>query len=448
MGFKWIEINPDASPVQGAIELGKAIEAERAGNGPSLKKLSQGAETYSPEGELGKLFTFSDTASPQYNTDKGGPVETRVAAAEWVTRFFGIPADKNNTFVLQTNGRFALGMIDHIVAAPFKSMGMQPYQDQPDTAWPMTGAHAEFAGMGVITHKVEEGNFVNTMTRNATPRQWYHARGGAVSSLYQNFPHNPTSSMIQTEENDQIIGFMEAVNKYARSQNLPPSALVIDNPYFMACEQGNFRGAHLNSGYNSVLSTESETPWAAAFSLSKAYGTASLGTTIVVLHPKLAGKFRDAVTLFGPGVGYSPAHMQNMAKAFSPEKDNLSLAHMGKIADKYAQACDYMQGPLGNAETKIGNIIVPGGVGMTRLIEYPESLEGKPYLCSDGVTRNIDGPRIIEILANDFNALTVHNGGRYIRLAYPGDPKDVRAGIDNVATGLTAMLEAPSADRM
>ena len=334
-------------------------------------------------------------------------------------------------------------MIDHIVADPFKSIGMKPYQDIPETAWPMTGGHAKFAGMDTIDHEVREGDFVNTMTRGATPRQWYHAQGGAVASLYQNFPHNPTSSMIATEENQEIVAFLEEVNKYARGQNLPPSALLIDNPYFMACEQGNFEGAHLNSGYNGVLSPDSQMPWAAAFSMSKAYGTASLGTTIVTVHPALANKFRSAVTLFGPGVGYSPEHMQNMAKAFSPEMDDLSLGHMDRIKGKYAQACGYMQGPLGNPDSKIGNIIVPGGIGMTRLVEYPESLEGKGYRCSDGQVRTLDGPRVVEVLANDFNVLTVHNGDRYIRLAYPGDPSMVREGIDHTAEGITAMVEAP-----
>ncbi len=411
----YVALKRELSPTAAAVQFFNAI--------PSAVNLGQGREVDDPEGKIGDLLKADLKTSCKYNSAPGGEMALREAAAGWIERFMGIPATAATTFLIQQLGREGLGHALK-VAALKKEPGSIAIL--PDTRWPMVDEKLEDERLGAAEYKVQRKGMaeeIDTIIQK---------NGKKVSSLYLNFPHNPTGMHITADENKKIMGVLEAANASGNT-----IVRIDDIPYFGGCNQ-NAEAPYLQLGYDGVLSAESKTPWAAIFSFSKAFGTANPGMTIIVVHPSIAAEVSKRLTRT-TGLAYVPAFFDHFAEILKPENDKDVLAHFAALNKKYKINRKAL-------EEAMGNMVLEGDPGMTSLVEVPEELFGRTVSCADGQDRTMnDLDDIIEFLGNE-GVITVNNGGRLLRLAQAAHPDQFVDGVNRLKAALDKIRNSPMAE--
>lgn len=421
----YVALKRDLSPTAAAVKIFNDLSAA---NG-NVINLGQGREIDDPDGALGDLLSAGMKTTTKYNADTGGPVSLRETAAHWVSRFLGLPADADNTFVLQQLGRESLGYAMGIAARPHRGKGYIPAMLVPETRWPVVNDKLDDEGMAPLDYPVARENFA------APVEQLVNNTGDQViAAAYFNFPHNPTGLEISDTENAKIMAVLDNANEAGKN-----IMRIDDLPYFGNCAQKN-GGAHLKTGYEGVLKTDSPTRWACAISFSKALGTAQPGLSIFVCHPALSDKISKRMTR-SSALAYVPQFFANIETLLSPEMDKDVLAHFDKLRRKYIENRNF-------AEQAFGDNIVDGDAGMTSLIRVPADLYGRTVSCSDGENRPVnDLNDVIEFLANE-GVVTVNNGHEddgtgLLRIAQAQHPENFRKGIEILQAGLEKIKAAP-----
>lgn len=424
--MSYVALKRDLSPTAAAVKIFNDLSAA---NG-NVINLGQGREIDDPDGKLGELLSAELKTTTKYNADTGGPETLRKTAGEWVSRFLGLPANSDNTFVLQQLGRESLGYAMGIAAHPHRGKGYIPAMLVPETRWPVVNDKLDDEGMAPLSYPVARENFaapLEDLIKNAGEQ--------VIAAAYFNFPHNPTSLEISDEENTKIMAVLEEANKNGKE-----IIRIDDLPYFGNCEQKN-DGAFLKMGYEGVFTGESITKWACAISFSKALGTAQPGLSILVCHPELSDKLSKRLTR-SSALAYVPQFFDNIGKILSPDMDKDVLAHFAGLRAKYIENRKY-------AETAFGENIVNGDPGMTSLVRVSKDAFGKNVTCSDGQNRPInDLNDVIEFLANE-GVVTVNNGHEddgtgLLRIAQAQHPDNFKKGIEILQAGLDKIKNAPS----
>jgi hypothetical protein len=100
--LKWITLDPTVSPTSASGKL--CYQLAQRGDNPI--NMGQGNEIEVPPEDIRPHW--QGQSGPAYNIDVGGPKASKEAMARMLHDFYGIPADGDNTFVLQSNGRSGL----------------------------------------------------------------------------------------------------------------------------------------------------------------------------------------------------------------------------------------------------------------------------------------------------------------------------------------------------
>ena len=404
----------ELSPTSAATQFFNAI--------PTAVNMGQGREVDDPKGKIGDLLKAPLTTSSKYSVTPGGSMELREAAGAWMSRFMGLPADAENTFVIQELGREGLGYGFKIGA-----LDNEPGASAivPDTRWPMIDEKLADERLGKLEYHVQRDGMADLIGG------LIDGASKDVAACYLNFPHNPTGMHISVEENKKIMDVLDKANEGGRK-----IIRIDDIPYFGGCPQ-NDSAPYLQTGYDGVLSRESKTKWMAVMSFSKAFGTASPGLTVMVVHPDMAKDIY--MRLYRAcGLAFVPAFFDNVAQIFAPENDQEVLKHFAWFHEKYSTNRQVMVDTF-------GDMVLEGDAGMTSLIRVPADVFGKAVTCSDGEVRTMnDLNDIIEFLGNE-GVITVNNGKDLLRIAQAAHPDKFKEGVERLKAALDKILQSPCA---
>ncbi|MCC7305618.1 MAG: hypothetical protein IT558_05090 [Alphaproteobacteria bacterium] len=448
----WIPLNREKSPVQASVQLVNDLKA--AGHG-DVVSLSIGAESEKPQGKIGQLLTVTGTCDPDYNSAVGGKPHIREAVAAWINRYLGMPATSQNTFLVPTNGRGLLNHAFHI-AKRHVPRGKDALLGLPDTSWPMVDESAEDSDLVPAYYEVIRGKLPQEVFKTAsryvvTPKGPY-----ALAAVYTNTPHNPTGIHIAASEMQRFMSNLNAYNTmFAKSDRkgdvlVPEIMHIIDNPYFAACPQQK-TAPYLINGYETALTPDCRTPWMAAVSFSKAYGTARPGLSAFVVHNSLIKEVSARLSR-NDGLSYFPELFENFAQVVHPNNDKESLEHFGKLAAKYSRNRQLADRYLGGMLR-----LVDGDSNMTALFEVPEDFLGKEVLCHDGQRRIVkDVNDIVEIAGNHSRIVPVNNSTdrdgvkrNYLRFALrESDPQKTEQAFSRIAKALNTIRNSNQASQV
>lgn len=414
--MSYVALKRELSPTAAAVQFFNAI--------PTAVNLGQGREVDDPKGKIGDLLKAELKTSSKYNSAPGGEMELRESAAAWIERFMGIPATAATTFLIQQLGREGLG---HAMKVAALKNDPGSIAILPDTRWPMVDEKLEDERLTVAEYKVQRTGMAEEIDGLIAKN------GKKISSVYFNFPHNPTGMHINKDENKKIMDVLEKANGAGNT-----IVRIDDIPYFGGCDRNEGGTPYLKLGYDNVLTANSKTPWAAIFSFSKAFGTANPGMTIMVVHPSIASEVSKRLTR-STGLAYVPEFFNHIAEILKPENDQAVLEHFGMLNKKYKTNRKALEDAMGNA-------VLEGDPGMTSLIEVPEELFGRMVSCSDGQVRAMnDLNDIIEFLGNE-GVITVNNGGRLLRLAQAAHPDKFVEGVNRLKDALDKIRNSPLAE--
>lgn len=409
--LKWHKIDHSLDPVEAAIELGKTMIGDK--RDPVLFSVGSETEKITLPDNQG-LDHCAIITSPSYNR-QGGEYPVRKQAASWVKRFLGVPANENNTFILQQNGRVAL-------AEAFMTASIErdnPSILVPDLRWPMLSQKIAQARMKEHEYKIaREG----TAAEIATKLQDFEGIGSCISAVYTNYPHNPTGLAGSKQEIALIIAKLDEINANKTSQD--KTFHIIDSPYFAGCPQKD-NGAYLYNPYEGNLAYKGQTPWLMVLSFSKSFGVASPGISVVVTDESTQAEF-DKQLVAGVGISYSPEFLQAACQVMRPENDEAVLEHFSSLRKKYKRN-------HGIVSNSLSRYMADGDPNLTAVLEFPKEVIGQEVKCSDGISRLVrDMNDLVEIFGNA-GVVTVNCSTKdrnLVRLALSGQAETVQRGVN------------------
>ena len=412
--LKWHKIDHSLDPVEAAIEFGKTM----IGNKRDPVLFSVGSETEKitlPENK--GLDHCEIVTSPSYNR-QGGEHSAREQAASWVSRFLGVPANENNTFILQQNGRVALS--EAFMTASINRGN--PSILVPDLRWPMLSQKTAQARMQEHEYKIKREG---TASEVVTKLQGFEDTGSCLSAVYTNYPHNPTGLMGSKQEIALITAKLDEINAGREEQN--KTFHIIDSPYFAGCPQKD-SGAYLYNPYEGNLAYRGQTPWLMVLSFSKAFGVASPGISIVVTDESTQADF-DKQLVSGVGISYSPEFLQAACHVMKPENDSHVLAHFDNLRAKYKRN-------HGIVSNSLEHYMADGDPNLTAVLEFANQMIGQDIQCTDGIKRPVRNMNdLVEIFGNagvvSVNCSTKDRN--LVRLALSGKTETVQRGVNIIS---------------
>ncbi len=392
----WISLNRDASATAGAVQLFEALKA--AGAVPI--NLGQGREIDAPPEDIRPHWQGkSDTA---YNTEVGGPAATREAMADFLGRFYGMPADANNTFVLQAQGRSGLARIlailtrRHIQFNDFRI----PLVGIQDLHWPM---YAD-----VIKHSGQHPVVLSELHKDSMPPPSFFAS-------IENDPNNPTGAMKTLAEHQAL--------RDKDKKEVPESIQhyrIYDMPYGYAGlprEGDNYIGPD----YAQFISKEESSvrPWAIVVSFSKSDAMAQPGLCVIVVHPSLIKDMKTILTTDG-GLSYDHGLMDALPNAFGEDADAVRLDHYAALRAKYTTNRHCMEA--------LNFPLLPGAPCMTAALDVTELLGKRVATESFGSHDVATVQDLVELLANAAGVVTVAQNQTILRVALAQKPEQFEQG--------------------
>lgn len=401
-------LNRKLGPTPGATVFYREIAAHCKTLGKPSYNFGQGAETQQPGGNIAAILAEAvPTITSMTYPVKGGPKEWRGAIAAWVERFFAIHATAENTFMYGVQGRASLKSLFDMMAADARQRKIDsPAVLMADTHWPMLDNHIRKAGMVQKHYAMHTGNLAQVV-RDALAAD----KNGKIFALYINSPDNPTGIRRTADEIRDTMAVLEEINKTRD----PKVAMIFDTPYFMSCDQ---RGANapswLDAGFDGVLDGDLQTPWYVNISFSKAYGFATPGFHMMVVHPDYANTWEDEINeTYGNAIEIGFA--QKVTRIVAPENDAEALAHFAMLKDKYT---------LNRAALKkyFGDMVVEGDPNMTSLLELPGDFFERD-------TRIKDMNDFLEYAGQQKGVVFVNNGGTLARVAMAMKAEEFERGV-------------------
>lgn len=433
----WVTYDPNKSPVQASLAVAAALEAQ----GVKVIKMHQGAEESVPKA-LSHLREYKGSFSPLYNNALPGRKET----AQFVRTFFGLPADENNTFLGQDNGRNPLARAARMSTRPFIKAKLEPVAITQQKRWPMyddvmMDANIEHQIMydlkrdglaGDIAYK--KGAFFEEESKN---------RGLAI--FVSNLPANPTGYASSQKEVKNIESILASFNEENAQNGLPKLVHIADDPYFGGLEQKD-TGSVFKTPYEGNFKMDGITPSVHVISFSKALGTARPGmTAIVFTNSKMAKDYETAIKA-GSGFSYDPAAVGAFTQMISEENYPILRDHFQTaLRNKYLRNHTYVKDHLGSQ-------LLDGDPNMVCTIRIPPEALGKSILCNDGKNRTItNGREMAEYIANTYGVITVDQSlgnEPLLRLALKlEDSGQIEDGVLKIARAYDDLRNAPAVSR-
>lgn len=454
-----IAYDHNASPTAAATQFHLAVKAVAdAGNlldfetGEQImaRNWGQGADPTPLQEPLSFMMEGKITSSGVY-----GPAmkDLNESGAEFYRRMTGVPATKSNTLVGMNLGRGPLyTWATHLMRAQIPNAAIFV----PKVAWPM---YADILkGFVLIPYDPsapmeETAALMKTYTDNTTPGAPVPV--GAVG----NWPENPTGAQqtdfvplfdFANEVNTDEAQIALRKNRVAGQTLSRPFSLFFDNAYYHVCPirtrtLRDENDHYLETGYE-ALDPQSVTPWVAAFSGSKALGTAQPGLFFAVYSDNLIADMRTEHQAIGFQQSGSTDYFNNVSKALRPGNDPMWINRWEGQFTTY----DANKRPM---DAAFPDNVVPGGVNLVGLYQFPvEDLMGKRLVDIRGETIVTNRPSdIVQAGGNAVGITVVENGldetGKqvYLRVAFPSNPAEFAPGVSMYRRFIDHVMKAPHA---
>ncbi|MCC6598596.1 MAG: aminotransferase class I/II-fold pyridoxal phosphate-dependent enzyme [Alphaproteobacteria bacterium] len=430
-----VQLDRSISPTTASTRLFRnaASYHEENKTGRAVINMGQGAETEKgPKAILGNDVIYTPGKSditPRYNGVPGGEMAVRERAGAWLGRFLGVSATAKNTFVLPMQGRVGLreGITYSFNVANGNKIAL------PGGHWPMVSGQVQknTKGAEIVHYSNPKNDYDNDISEIL--------KRGNLFAVYTNGAHhNPTGKNYGKKYAIGLQADLEEINKGAKT----PVVHILDIPYFHALKQNtDLDGPYYDHGIKELTDPDSETPWIAVISFSKALGTATPGLSFVVTHPKIAADVEERL-MQSIGVAYNPAYMAQIYDGFGPDKDAEHLKHYQNLRDKYITN----QGGL--VKTAKPQNMVDGDPGMTSLMKLGPEFQKRRIDVSDGHYDIKDGNDFIEAMLQNFDWVGVNNGvdkegNLLIRTANAEPTERYAQGLQNLKEGLEHIKNSP-----
>lgn len=429
---------PALGPTPAATTFYREIAVYAKENGFRAYNFGQGAEIDKPGGLIADIWAepVGFTTSPAYPASVGGAPHVRAAAAGWMTRFLNVPATMDNTFVFATQGRASLDLCFRIFGREAFDLGAkESVVIMDETHWPM----------------LDEQMRDHHLTPDFDVHGLFKEKSNAVCK-YTNKPKNPDGTQATNSQMKYERDKLEDVNGHRQGLADMGDAIggrkvrwMVDSPYFMSCRQRLEPGkSYLDAGFDGVFSANMRTPWYINVSASKAYGLATPGVHIGVVHPAYAGNFSKFANR-SYGNAMLPEFGDKFARVIAPENDELALLHFGDLRRKYKTNRDSLV-------TAFGDKVLPGKPNMTALMTLPK----------DDLCKRVTGSRtgqeydirklsdFIQYCGVEKGVVFVDNGvddkGNVLaRIAMASRPDDFRDGVREFAAAYEEVRTAKPA---
>ncbi len=412
---EYIAIDPALSPTAGSTALANKLAGSSFNAGQGRAGPDQQSDTL--WGTHGLIPNTPRDIDTKYAVDR---VDVRAVAAAWINRMMGLPATAKNTFVLNTLGRDVLGLCLQFAHA--RSTGNTLFM--PEYRWPMydiLSKNMRSVKTALYANPSMDGDW-NTLADDAKKADSFAA--------IVNSPHNPTGAVYSKAA-------MACLGDVMGDRHL-----LLDNPYYGALPRAAGDGPYLDGGLDVLCTDSTAMPWYHIVSGSKFLGTATPGFTILTVHPALAPEMQPfllARNLISYPIGLYDAAL----RLFDPANDTVHLDH-------YARMAGVFEANRKTLENVFGAHVMPGGAGMTSLLDYRDTdLLGRAVTTDAyGVIAVQNMFDLVSYLANPCFAdacgvVTVANGDRLLRIAQPGKPADFAAAMNRLHRGIERLKAAP-----
>lgn len=407
----WVELDTTLSPTKGSTKL----HAELLKENPDQINFGQGREKQEPDEEIRPQW--QGTSSTAYHVETGGPAASREAMADFVHRYYGVPANTDNTFIIQANGRSALARLLSVMTRRHLDSGAS---DRPsvwidDLHWPMYTDVIKNNGQIPVTDLTRQEKFVTRI---------------------MNFPNNPLGLAYSTEG---LRDFHEDQTCYMHHQPGAVSLNLFDSPYGYA-DAPNEKGPNfLGPNYEEIvgLGDAPDRLWGFAISFSKSDAMAQPGLTVIVVHPAIAKELGNALSADN-GLSYDAGLMNDLPRTFGPDHDGKRLAHYGSLRGKYMTNFQFMQ--------EIGLPLMEDCQPCMTSVLKVHDLIGKYITTDHHGTKPISSvAKLVEAAANVAGVTTVaqHEKLQLVRLANSEDPKNFAEGARRLNEFLQRVRTGP-----
>jgi aspartate/methionine/tyrosine aminotransferase len=434
---QWIPYDVNKSPVQASLAVATALEAQNV----RIIKMHQGAEESVPKA-FSHLREYKGSFSPLYNNVLPGRKET----AQFVRTFFGLPADENNTFLEQNNGRNPLARAARMSTRPFIKAKLEPAAITQQKRWPMyddvmIDANVEHQ----IMYDLKRNGLVNDIAFKTGKFLGEEGKNRGLAIFVSNLPANPTGYASSPEEMKNIESLLAAFNEYNAEKGLPKIVHIADDPYFGGLEQKD-TGSVFKTPYEGNFKMDGITPSVHVISFSKALGTARPGMTATVFTSSKMAKDYETAIKAGNAFSYDPAAMAAFTQMISEENYPALREHFQTaLRDKYIRN-------FGHVQKHLGAQLVDGDPNMVCTIRIPPEALGQSIRCHDGERRTIsNGREMAEYIANTYGAITVDQslpGEPMLRLALKlEDSGQIEEGVYKIAQAFDDLRNAPALNR-
>ncbi|HEU0117853.1 MAG TPA: pyridoxal phosphate-dependent aminotransferase [Alphaproteobacteria bacterium] len=435
----WFSLHRKASPTAASASLRKKLSDA----GADMIDLGQGREQV--EWPLAKE-ALSQMNGFNINSDyNSSPAALNAIAANWIRRMLHVEATPNTTFSIQQTGRNGLDAAFHVIAQSPPTTHSEMLM--PEMYWPMIDTTLKRAGLRPHFYKMEPGQYAKDIEIQL------ESYGDRIAGIYLNSPHNPSGQIMTSQD---IADIFAVVNEYNNAHNLRyrhnhKVGIVMDNPYAHVCPEkmeGNTRS--LDTGLE-AFTLDQITPWMMPISMSKSFGMASPGFSLVAAHPE----YTDALTenfMATSCISYSPQFFEAMKTLLGEDKADSTLDHFAGLREKY----HVNRAAL---ETAFGDAVLEGAPGMIGVVKVDlRDYIGKSVAKPDGSEFTIqNGHDLVEYLANKAGVATVWQetepskllkAHRWegLRLSAAETPERYAEGIHRVREGLAALNPQPSAE--
>jgi aspartate/methionine/tyrosine aminotransferase len=253
----------------------------------------------------------------------------RDLGADYAEYMLGI---KGKAFWVFSQGRDSLG---HAISFAQSLRGTQSSREEivlPMLRWPMYDVMARIARLKIAEQ------------RNPTGSDWGVGWNRNTVAHVTNTPENPRGTIYSNDFMARLAQYIDAHNHIALADNAKITH-ILDIPYFYAAPMKS-EGAVFDCGYEHVTKPDSETPWVAVISFSKALGFAQPGLTLVVVHPRYEKRFEE-ILLTRNGLAYSADQVAKVIEAFDRSKWIDHVRHFQRLQEKYGQNLPHIQEAFG-----------------------------------------------------------------------------------------------------